>query len=279
MRLVSNPVGPGQESVWSYPRPAVAQQSNCHIVIKHAGQTIAETRSAVRTIETSHPPSYYIPPADIAPGLLRRAGGSSFCEWKGAAIYWDVLVGDSCCLAWAGPIPVRRLPSPCCATMSLSMPGRSIVASSMANWSRRRPVLSMVAGSPAGSLDRSRARPGPAAGERMKDDPRPWRSRGPPAGKACHLGQFGRLADGRRPRMRYMLLTPAIFASPPVAFRTSAMKLGQMVSLDAGDLLHPGLTKMPTGLRERADHMPPAQLQQVLAWEGRGPGAQQTALA
>ena len=130
----------------------------------------------------------------------------------------------------------------------------------------------------------------------MKDDPRPWRSRRPPAGKACHLGQFGRLADGRRPRMRYMLLTPAIFASPPVAFRTSAMKLGQMVSLDAGDLLHPGLTKMPTGLRERADHMPPAQLQQVLArdwgkdWrarftrsfmseERRGPGARQAALA
>jgi len=107
MRLVSNPVGPGQESVWSYPRPAVAQQSNCHIVIKHAGQTIAETRSAVRTIETSHPPSYYIPPADIAPGLLRRAGGSSFCEWKGAAIYWDVLVGDIVLprVGWTYPSP------------------------------------------------------------------------------------------------------------------------------------------------------------------------------
>ena len=110
MRSVANPVGPGQESVWSYPRPAVAQQSNCHIVIEHAGQTIADTRSAVRTIETSHPPSYYIPPADVAPGLLRRAGGSSFCEWKGAAVYWDVLVSDIVLprVGWTYPSPTKN---------------------------------------------------------------------------------------------------------------------------------------------------------------------------
>ena len=89
MRPTPDPVALGQESVWSFPRPAVAQQSTCHIVIEHAGRTIAETRSAIRTIETSHPPSYYIPPADIAPGVLRKAAGSSFCEWKGAASYWD----------------------------------------------------------------------------------------------------------------------------------------------------------------------------------------------
>lgn len=95
MRRQGDPVGLGQESVWSYPRPAIAELSPCHIVIEHSGRTIAETRSAVRTLETSHPPSYYIPPADIAPGVLRRADGSSLCEWKGAAVYWDVVVENS----------------------------------------------------------------------------------------------------------------------------------------------------------------------------------------
>jgi len=89
-----DPVGPGQESVWSYPRPAIAEPTTAHIVIEHRGVIVADTRSAVRTLETSHPPSYYIPPPDIAPGVLRRATGSSFCEWKGDATYWDVVIGD-----------------------------------------------------------------------------------------------------------------------------------------------------------------------------------------
>ena len=86
--------GPGQESVWAFPRPAVAQQTDARIQIEHHGQLIADTRAAIRTLETSHPPNYYIPRTDIAPGTLRRAEGSSFCEWKGAATYWDVMVGD-----------------------------------------------------------------------------------------------------------------------------------------------------------------------------------------
>ena len=93
MRPPADPVAPGQESVWSYPRPAIAQPVDAHIMIEHHGQIVAETRAAVHTIETSHPPTYYIPPAHVAAGMLRRAHGSSFCEWKGAAIYWDVIVG------------------------------------------------------------------------------------------------------------------------------------------------------------------------------------------
>ena len=54
---------------------------------------IADTRRAVRTLETSHPPSYYIPPDDIASGVLVPAAGSSFCEWKGHARYFDVVAG------------------------------------------------------------------------------------------------------------------------------------------------------------------------------------------
>jgi uncharacterized protein (DUF427 family) len=94
MRPQPDPAGPGQESVWSYPRPAIARPTDARIRIEHLGQVVADTRRAVRTLETSHPPSYYIPRDDILPDALRRAEGSSFCEWKGAATYWDVLVGD-----------------------------------------------------------------------------------------------------------------------------------------------------------------------------------------
>lgn len=94
MRPRADPAGPGQESVWDYPRPAVAEPTGARIVIEHRGRIVAETRSAVRTLETSHPPSYYIPRTDVAVGMLRRAAGSSFCEWKGAAAYWDVVIDD-----------------------------------------------------------------------------------------------------------------------------------------------------------------------------------------
>ena len=94
MRPRPAPIGPGQQSVWSYPRPAVAEPTTSLIMIEHLGLVIANSVDCIRTLETSHPPSYYIPPADIAPGVLRRAAGSSFCEWKGAATYWDVVIGD-----------------------------------------------------------------------------------------------------------------------------------------------------------------------------------------
>ncbi len=100
-------VGPGQESVWAYPRPAVAEACSAHIVIIHRGVTIADTRASVRTLETSHPPSYYIPPADIRAGVLRPAAGESFCEWKGVGSYWDVVVGDQVLsrVGWSYPAP------------------------------------------------------------------------------------------------------------------------------------------------------------------------------
>lgn len=107
MRPKPDLIGKGQESVWDYPRPAIAQPSPSRIVIEHQGQTIADTSKSIRTLETSHPPSYYIPPEDVAPGLLRRAEGSSFCEWKGAAAYWDVVIGDTLLprVGWSYPTP------------------------------------------------------------------------------------------------------------------------------------------------------------------------------
>ncbi len=110
MRPRPDPVGAGQESVWSYPRPPVAEPSAAHIMIHHRGRVIADTRASIRTLETSHPPSYYIPPDDIMPGVLRRGRGSSFCEWKGMATYWDIVIDGAVIpgAGWSYPEPTAR---------------------------------------------------------------------------------------------------------------------------------------------------------------------------
>jgi uncharacterized protein (DUF427 family) len=102
-----DPARPGQESVWDYPRPAVAEPTSRHIAIELGGLLIAGTRRAVRTLETSHPPSYYIPIDDIMPGVLIPTAGSSFCEWKGHARYLDAVAGGQRRehAAWSYPEP------------------------------------------------------------------------------------------------------------------------------------------------------------------------------
>ena len=106
-RPAPDPVGLNQESVWDFPRPSKAQPVSAHLVVILGGRTIAETRNGIRTIETSHPPTYYFPPEDIAPGVLRPSTGSSFCEWKGTARYFDVVAGGIVRLgaAWSYPRP------------------------------------------------------------------------------------------------------------------------------------------------------------------------------
>jgi uncharacterized protein (DUF427 family) len=103
-----DPVAPGQESVWDYPRPAVWRQSARHVRIEHRGVLVAETRNAIEVIETSHPPSYYIPVGDVR-AVLRPAPGRSLCEWKGSARYFDVIAGSArmAAAAWcyADPTP------------------------------------------------------------------------------------------------------------------------------------------------------------------------------
>ena len=83
--------GPGQESVWDYPRPPRLEQFAGSITVELGGQVIASTTRAWRVLETSHPPSYYLPRAAFAEGVLRPASGSSWCEWKGRATYYDVV--------------------------------------------------------------------------------------------------------------------------------------------------------------------------------------------
>jgi len=89
-----DPVGPGQESVWDYPRPPRVEASDREVVVVLGGVEVCRTRRALRVLETSHPPSWYLPEADWFPGSLRPAAAGSWCEWKGAASYLDVVGGD-----------------------------------------------------------------------------------------------------------------------------------------------------------------------------------------
>ena len=86
--------GLGEESVWDYPRPPTVELANKSIQIYFAGVKIADTHRAWRVLETSHPPVYYLPPADIRMGCLTPAGGGSWCEWKGQANYYNIEFED-----------------------------------------------------------------------------------------------------------------------------------------------------------------------------------------
>ena len=104
--------GPGQESVWDYPRPPRLESDERRVRVILGGETIADTRRALRMLETSHPPVFYLPRADVVPGALRPARGRSFCEWKGTAAYEDVLgggvVASRACWYYPDPVPAYR---------------------------------------------------------------------------------------------------------------------------------------------------------------------------
>jgi uncharacterized protein (DUF427 family) len=106
---VPDPKKAGQESVWDFPRPAIAEHTLAHLKIMHRGVIVAETRRGVRTLETSHPPSYYFPPEDVAMQLMSVSDNRSVCEWKGDAAYFDVAVkGDVLRnVAWRYAKPTR----------------------------------------------------------------------------------------------------------------------------------------------------------------------------
>ena len=97
----------GQESVWDYPRPPRLEKVTVRLRVIFCGQTIADTTSGYRVLETSHPPVYYIPPDDIAQQYLQGAPGSSWCEFKGHARYWSLNVDGRAAenAAWSYPTP------------------------------------------------------------------------------------------------------------------------------------------------------------------------------
>ena len=82
--------GADQESVWDYPRPPLIVSDHREVIIIWGDLEVARTSSALRVLETSHPPGFYLPIKDVAQHLLVAASGSSFCEWKGPASYWSL---------------------------------------------------------------------------------------------------------------------------------------------------------------------------------------------
>ena len=106
--------GPGQESVWDYPRPPRLEPDAREVLVMAGPVELARTRRALRLLETASPPTFYLPPDDLQMALLRPAEGASFCEWKGEARYWAVLeravqVGsqslDAVAWSYAQPLP------------------------------------------------------------------------------------------------------------------------------------------------------------------------------
>jgi uncharacterized protein (DUF427 family) len=100
--------GPGQESVWDYPRPPRVELSRKPAEVLFGGRVVARSDRALRVLETAGPPTIYFPPEDVALELLRATGHTSYCEWKGRARYYDVVVVAAARrAAWSYPSPKR----------------------------------------------------------------------------------------------------------------------------------------------------------------------------
>ena len=101
------PAGPGQESVWDYPRPPRVERSDELVEVRLGGRVVARSDRTLRVLETSHPPTYYLPEDAFAPGALRPVEGRTYCEYKGVAAYYDLVAGEVVAprAAWTYPAP------------------------------------------------------------------------------------------------------------------------------------------------------------------------------
>ncbi len=97
--------GPGQESVWDFPRPPALVPDSRRVSVSDKGRPIAMSLRAIRVLETASPPTFYLPPEDVELSMLQPAPGESWCEWKGRARYFS-LAGDSRAVAWVYPDPL-----------------------------------------------------------------------------------------------------------------------------------------------------------------------------
>jgi len=96
--------GPGQESAWDYPRPPAVVADQRSVVVAGPDGEVAVATHSIRVCETSHPPSFYLPPEAIVDGALVVVGDTSFCEWKGPAEYL-ALAGTDEAVGWRYPKP------------------------------------------------------------------------------------------------------------------------------------------------------------------------------
>ena len=106
------PAGPGEESVWDFPRPPAVQPVSARLSVVFADQVIAETAAGLRVIETAGAPVYFFPPGDVRMDLLRAVPDRwSLCEWKGVAVNFDIVAAGrtSISAAFAYPDPLDDL--------------------------------------------------------------------------------------------------------------------------------------------------------------------------
>jgi len=69
---------------------------------------VADTTRARRVLETSHPPTYYLPPEDVRTDLLAVSPRSTVCEFKGRAAYRSLVLPSGRRIvdaAWLYPAP------------------------------------------------------------------------------------------------------------------------------------------------------------------------------
>ena len=99
--------GPGQESVWDYPRPPRMEPCRRRVRVALGEVVVAESARALRVLETASPPTIYVPLDDVRRDSLVPSGGGSWCEWKGEAAYFDVVAGGLLAerAAWTYPEP------------------------------------------------------------------------------------------------------------------------------------------------------------------------------
>jgi uncharacterized protein (DUF427 family) len=103
-----NDTGRPVESVWDYPRPPrVEAADGRRVTVEFGGRTVADGTGALRVLETSHPPVYYLPSTAVVAGLLVPSQHRTWCEWKGGAVHWDLVVDGirSADAAWSYPEP------------------------------------------------------------------------------------------------------------------------------------------------------------------------------
>ncbi len=104
--------GPGQTSVWDFPRPPRLVLDAREVMVRWGDVEVARTRRAVMVQETAHPPSVYLPWNDVARHLLQPVSSTnasgSFFEWKGPARYWTLVDGERRLpqVAWSYPQPL-----------------------------------------------------------------------------------------------------------------------------------------------------------------------------
>lgn len=86
------PTRAGEESVWDYPRPPRVEGDAREVVVRAGDVAIACSTRSRRVLETASPPTFYLPRDDVRTEYLRPSSGGSWCEWKGRASYFDVVL-------------------------------------------------------------------------------------------------------------------------------------------------------------------------------------------